>query len=215
MPKILKIEMFTDVVCPWCLVGGARLDTALAALPEGVIADIENHPFYLDPNTPAEGVVVADMLREKYGRDPKEMWERVEGEALKAGIALDLSQQPRSFPTAKAHTLIRLARDKGTQHALANALTAAYFLEHRQINDDAVLADVAERFGFTRNEAIEAVHDPVELAETAQMAESAAASGITGVPFFIFDGRFALSGAQPAEVFDRAVAMALEPAAKN
>src|SRR5215217_308153 len=91
MTKLLKIDVFTDVVCPWCLVGSARLDKAVAALSDDVDVVIENHPFYLDPNTPAEGVIVADMLREKYGKDPKEMWERVEIDTSLPGLALDLS----------------------------------------------------------------------------------------------------------------------------
>jgi predicted DsbA family dithiol-disulfide isomerase len=107
MAKLLKIDVFTDVVCPWCLVGSARLDQALANLPNDIEVEVENHPFYLDPTVPAEGVDVGEMLKEKYGRDPKEMWERVESEAAKAGITLDLSQQPRMFNTAKAHTLTR------------------------------------------------------------------------------------------------------------
>src|SRR5690606_24056924 len=127
-----KIDVFTDIVCPWCLVGSIRLDRALAKLPADIQVEVENLPFYLDPDTPAEGVVVADMLRQKYGRDPKGLWERVEGEARMSGIDLDLSLQPRSYPTAKAHTLVRVANARGTGHALANAITAAYFLDHRQ-----------------------------------------------------------------------------------
>lgn len=123
MSRTLKIDLFTDVVCPWCLVGSARLDKAIAALPADVTADVENHPFYLDPNTPPEGYDVAEMLQSKYGRDPHEMWARPEAEARQSGIDLDLSRQPRTFPTQKAHTLVRLARVKGTQHALANAIT--------------------------------------------------------------------------------------------
>ena len=141
---------------------------------------MENHPFYLDPNTPPEGVVVADMLREKYGREPKEMWERVEGEARKSGIALDLSKQPRSFPTQKAHTIIRLAKPKGTQHALANAITAAYFLEHRQVNEDAVLAEIASGFGFTREEALADMHDLHELADQPRAGDRRGAAGHPG-----------------------------------
>jgi predicted DsbA family dithiol-disulfide isomerase len=207
----LKIDLFTDIVCPWCLVGSARLDQAIARLPEDVEVDVENHPFYLDPSTPAEGVVVADMLRKKYGRDPKEMWERVENEARKSGIDLDLSRQPRSYPTAKGHTLIRLARVKGTQHALANAIVWAYFMDHRLINDDEVLADIASQHGFSREEAIVILRDPDELGTTHDLAVDAAQQGIRGVPFFIFDGRFAVSGCQPDGVFDRAFAAALDP----
>jgi predicted DsbA family dithiol-disulfide isomerase len=201
MTKLLKIDVFTDVVCPWCLVGSARLDKAIAALPPDIEVDVENHPFYLDPTTPAEGVVVADMLRERYHRDPKEMWARVEAEASKTGIALDLSQQPRMFPTAKAHTLTRLARPLGTQHQLANAIASAYFLDHRQINDDEVLADLAAAHGFERADALRLINDPRELALTERLAHEAAEQGINGVPFFVFGNRYAMSGAQPQEVF--------------
>lgn len=211
--RTLKIDLFTDIVCPWCLVGSARLDQAIAGLPNDVVVDIENHPFYLDPNTPPEGVDVAQMLREKYGRDPKEMWARVEGEAKKSGIDLDLSRQPRSFPTQKAHTIIRLAREKGTQHDLANAIASAYFLGHSQVNEDEVLAGIATQFGFTREEALADMHDARELAISHELAIDAARQGIQGVPFFIFDNRFAVSGCQPQEVFGMAFSKALEEAA--
>jgi predicted DsbA family dithiol-disulfide isomerase len=209
MTKLLKIDVFTDVVCPWCLVGSARLDKAIAELPDDVEVVVENHPFYLDPNTPAEGVVVADMLREKYGKEPSEMWARVEGEARKAGVELDLSRQPRMFPTKKAHTITRLAKPLGIQHELANAIANAYFLEHRQINDDNVLADIAAEFGFDRGDAIDAMNDENELAITEQLANDAAAQGIRGVPFFVFGEKYALSGAQPDEVFERALAQTI------
>ncbi|HWU18059.1 MAG TPA: DsbA family oxidoreductase [Devosia sp.] len=210
MSKILKVDVFTDVVCPWCLVGSARLDTALAALPDDIEVVVENHPFYLDPSVPPEGVDVGEMLREKYGKDPREMWARVEGEAKKAGIDLDLSQQPRMFNTAKAHTITRLAKPMGIQHELANAIAEAYFLEHRQINDDNVLADIAVAFGYDRGDALDAMNDENELSITEQLATQAAQQGIRGVPFFIFGEKYALSGAQPDEVFAKALAQTIE-----
>jgi predicted DsbA family dithiol-disulfide isomerase len=205
MAKLLKIDVFTDVVCPWCLVGSARLDQALARLPDDIEVVVENHPFYLDPTVPPEGVDVGQMLQEKYGRDPKEMWARVEGEAEKAGVTLDLSKQPRMFNTAKAHTITRLSKPNGNQHELANAIADAYFLEHRQINDDNVLADIAVQFGWDRGDALDAINDENELAITAQLATSAAEQGIRGVPFFVFGEKYALSGAQPDEVFASAL----------
>jgi predicted DsbA family dithiol-disulfide isomerase len=189
MAKLLKIDVFTDVVCPWCLVGSARLDQAVARLGDEVEV----------------GVDVGEMLRTKYGRDPKEMWERVEGEARKAGIALDLSQQPRMFNTAKAHTITRLSKPNGNQHELANAIADAYFLEHRQINDDNVLADIAAEFGWDRGDALDAMNDADLLQATEQLAKDAAQQGIRGVPFFVFGEKYALSGAQPDEVFDQAL----------
>lgn len=210
MTRKLKIDLFTDTVCPWCLVGSARLDQAIAELPADVDVDVENHPFYLDPNTPPEGVLVADKLREKYGRDPRELWARVEGEAKASGIDLDLSQQPRSYPTAKGHTLVRLARVKGTQHALANAIAEAYFLGRRQINDDDVLAEIAVRYGYSREEALQVLHDPDEIGITHDLAVLAARQGINGVPFFVLNHHYAMSGCQPQEVFSQALQMALD-----
>lgn len=205
MAKLLKIDVFTDVVCPWCLVGSARLDQAIASLSDDVEVEIENHPFYLDPSVPPEGVDVGEMLRHKYGRDPAEMWARVESEAQKAGITLDLSRQPRMFNTAKAHTLTRLSKPNGNQHELANAIAEAYFLDHRQINDDNVLIDIAAEYGWDRGDAMDAINDENELAITAELATSAAQQGIRGVPFFVFAEKYALSGAQPDEVFAQAI----------
>jgi predicted DsbA family dithiol-disulfide isomerase len=209
----IKIDVWTDVVCPWCLIGSVRLDTAIAGLPADVSVEVENHPFYLDPNTPPEGYDVGEMLRAKYGREPREIWARAEEQAKLSGIDLDLSRQPRTFPTQKAHTIVRMARPKGTQHALANAIAAAYFLEHRQVNDDQVLAGIAAGFGFTEAEALGDMRDPRALEESHQLAIWAAQQGIQGVPFFIFDGRFALSGAQPQEVFEMAFRKVMDDAA--
>lgn len=205
MARLLKIDVFTDVVCPWCLVGSARLDQAIARLPEDIEVMVENHPFYLDPTVPPEGVDVGEMLKAKYGRDPKEMWARVEGEARKSGIDLDLSKQPRMFNTAKAHTITRLSKPNGNQHELANAIAEAYFLDHRQINDDNTLADIAVAFGWDRGDALDAMNDANELSITEQLATSAAQQGIRGVPFFVFGEKYALSGAQPDEVFAQAL----------
>ena len=109
--------------------------------------------------------------------------------------------------------MVRLAHPKGTQHALANAIAEAYFLEHRQVNDDHVLADIAAEHGFTREEALGDRRDPRELEQSHQLALWAAQQGIQGVPFFIFDGKFALSGAQPQEVFAAAFKKVLDDAA--
>ena len=211
--RAIKIDLFTDVVCPWCLIGSKRLDDAIARLPADITVDVENRPFYLDPDTPPEGYDVAEMLRRKYGRDPRTIWARAEEQAQLSGIDLDLSKQPRTFPTQKAHTLVRLARPKGTQHALANAIAWAYFMDHRQVNEDEVLAGIAAEHGFTREEALSDMRDPRELEESHQLAIWAAQQGIQGVPFFIFDGKFALSGAQPQEVFEMAFKKVMEEAA--
>jgi predicted DsbA family dithiol-disulfide isomerase len=209
MARSLSIDLFTDTVCPWCLVGALRLDKAIAKLPADVTVVLERQPFYLDPNTPPEGHDVGEMLRRKYGRDPREIWAHCEAEARRSGIELDLSKQPRTFPTQKGHTLVRLARTKGTQHALANDIAWTYFMEHRQINDDEVLAGIATRHGYAHEEALQVLRDPDELGVTHDLAIDALQTGIQGVPFFVFDNRFSLPGCMPEEVFDRALRIAI------
>lgn len=206
----LSIDLVTDIVCPWCFIGLTRLDRALAET--GTEAKITHHPYFLDPDLPPEGVDVAERLKAKYGGDIGAMFARVEAEARKSGIALDLSKQPRQRPTDRAHALIAAAGPKGTQHALARALFEAHFLASRNIADADVLAEIAAAHGFTDAEARAAIADADALAETRKQAAAMADMGIGGVPFFVFDRRLALSGAQPEPVFADALRQAVSTA---
>lgn len=202
----IQIDVVTDIVCPWCFIGVVRLHKVLAE--NGIPARVVHHPFFLDPSVPPEGIDVAEKLRKRFGGDPSAMFARVEAEARKSGIALDLSKQPRQRPTAAAHTLIRHALDKGTQDALATALFEAHFMAARNVADPDVLVEIGTQHGFTADEARRIVTDPSELEITRQDAAAAAEGGISGVPFFVFNRRLALSGCQPEDVFEQALAQA-------
>lgn len=202
----IQIDVVTDIVCPWCFIGVVRLHKVLAE--NGIPARVVHHPFFLDPSVPPEGIDVAEKLRKRFGGDPSAMFARVEAEARKSGIALDLSKQPRQRPTAAAHTLIRHALDKGTQDALATALFEAHFMAARNVADPDVLVEIGTQHGFTADEARRIVTDPAELEITRQDAAAAAEGGISGVPFFVFNRRLALSGCQPEDVFEQALAQA-------
>jgi len=199
----LTIEVFVDVVCPWCLLGHARLERVLATLDRPVA--VRYRPFLLDPETPPEGTDIPEMLNRKYGPGFRRIWERLEAEARKAGIDLDLSKQARSFPTERAHTLIRHAAGKGTQRALVRDLLHANFIDARNVSDPAVLVDVARPHGFSPEEVTRLTADPDELAATLEEAQQAVAMGVHGVPLFVFGGRVALSGAQPEETLRAAI----------
>jgi predicted DsbA family dithiol-disulfide isomerase len=205
--KPLQIDLFADVVCPWCFVGSERLERVLATL--GRPARVVHHPFLLDPGTPAEGVDVPARLRRKYGVPPEQLWARLEAEARKSDLELDLSKQRWSYPTARAHTLMRHAAAKGTQRALVRALYRAYFQEARNIHDPAVLAEIAAPHGFSADEVAGLIADEQELDETRDEARAAAQAGIDGVPFFVFDDRLAVAGAQPEAVLRAAIDRAL------
>lgn len=206
-PEPLRIDLFADVVCPWCFVGHERLERVLAA--SGRAARITHHPFMLDPHTPPEGDDVPARLRRKYGVPPERLWARLEAEARKSGLELDLARQRLSYPTARAHTLIRHAEGKGTQDALVRALYRANFIDARNIHDPAVLAEVAAPHGFTADEVTRLVTDEAELATTHEIARAAAATGIGGVPFFVFGERLAVAGAQPEGVLAAAIEKAV------
>ncbi|RDE08045.1 DsbA family oxidoreductase [Pelagibacterium lacus] len=214
MTQAIRIDLFTDIVCPWCLIGTARLDQALALLDDAVKVEIFHHPFLLDPSTPEAGQNTKERLEAKYGGDIGAMQGRVEAAARDAGVPLDLSVQPMSYPTVKPHTLIRSAAPE-QQYALAKAFAAAYFLEGRDITDNALLADIAAAHGFDREAALALITDQAELDTTKAMAVSASQQGINGVPFFIFNNQFAISGGQPPEVFARAFRVALGQEALN
>ena len=208
MTKSIHIDLFTDIVCPWCLIGTARLDQALAALDPEVKVDITHHPFLLDPSTPREGRHTKQWLEAKYGGDVSAMQGRVEQTAREVGIPLDMSVQPMSYPTIEPHTLIRLA-PPAHQYGLAKAYARAYFLEGRNITDRDLLADIAAEHGYAREDALALLADENEHNTTQAMAVSAAQQGVNGVPFFIFNNQFAISGGQPPEVFARAFRVAL------
>src|SRR5690606_22258719 len=135
----IHIDLFSDPVCPWCLVGLARLNAALSELPDDVGVEIMHHPFLLDASAPLDGEDVAEMLTRKYGRDPSEMWDRLEAEAARSGIDLDMRKQKIRYPSQRAQALIAAAASKGTQHELAVAIGHACYLDARNISDPDVL----------------------------------------------------------------------------
>jgi predicted DsbA family dithiol-disulfide isomerase len=165
----------------------------------------------LDPNTPPEGKNIPEELRRKYGRDPAPMFARVEAEARASGIKLELAKQPLMVPTARAHTLMQKTPIE-KQHALAKDLFEAYFLDARNISEIDVLAELAVVHGHVADDVARWLADPEELAATKREAEQAARMGIQGAPFFVIDSALAISGAQPEDVFRRALLQAREQA---
>lgn len=215
MHDALRIDIVSDVVCPWCLVGLQRLDNALARLPADVSVELVHHPFLLDPEAPIEGEDVVAMLRRKYGRDPFDSWDRIEREAAASGLALDMRRQKTRYASQRAMALISAAAEKGTQHALERAIAHAYYLDARDIADLDVLAEIAAANGFAADEARFIAGDPARATAVEQQARAMVAQGIGGVPFFVFGQRFALSGCQPEPVFDETLAAALAPEAAD
>lgn len=192
---MLQIDLYTEITCPWCIIGHHRLDKVLAERFPELQVDIRQHPVLLLPDAPAEGLYIPDLLRSRYGvTDPKASFARPEAEARASGLDLDLSRQPWTYRTQAAHGLVLAARERGTQHRLAVAITHAHFLEAKTISDADVLADIAVAHGFERQEARALALDPEQHRRVEREASQAMAAGVRSVPHFVFGGRIAING---------------------
>lgn len=209
--SVMRIAVYSDIACPWCFIGMRRLESVLDEWDGDVQFQVQHRAYMLNPDAPEGGIDYHKELARKYGSsDLRPMFARVEAAARESGLELDLSRQTRSYSTIGAHTLLRHAESRGTQLELADAFFVAYFIDARDISDRAVLTEVATTHGFSADEVARILDDEAELTVTRREALQASADGVTGVPFFILDDRYSISGAQSVETFRRAITMALQ-----
>ena len=204
----MRIDVFSDVVCPWCFVGKRRLDAALATAGLGD-AEVHWHAFQLNPDLPPGGVDRREYMRQKFGDEANvaRIHERVSEAGRSAGIEFRFDRITRSPNTFDAHRLLKLAEAQQRQGAVKEALLSAYFLEGRDVGDRAVLTEIAAQTGMEGDIAVWLAGDAGAEETRADLA-AAARFEISGVPFFIFGGRYAIAGAQPPEVFAQVLAEA-------
>ena len=203
MTNRIAIDIVSDAVCPWCFIGKRRLEAALARLPADVDVAIGWRPFQLNPDMPAEGMDRKTYLATKFGGDEraKDIYARVSDAASSSGLALDFRKIGRTPNTVNAHRLIGFAGRTGKQDAVVEALFQAYFQEGRDIGDLATLTDVATACGLNA-ETVRRYLDSDEDTERVRAEDAMARRmGIQGVPCFIFNRKYAVSGAQEPEVF--------------
>lgn len=206
----LKIDLYSDIVCPWCIIGQHRLDKVLSERFPSLDVDIEHHPFELHPGAPPEGFKLEDYFRMRgiNVADAGSVFARPEAEARASGLdlKLSLSRQPFIYRTVHAHTLLRHARERGTQHALSKALMQAFFFESQNISDKSVLAKIAAKHGFSIEEADSILADPKEQAESEKQIAVSRAKGVRSVPTFDIGGLVMGGGSedQIAEAIARA-----------
>ena len=197
----LRVDVFSDVVCPWCFVGKRRLERAIELLGDEARIEVTWRPFQLNPTMPREGIERREYRARKFGS-------LAQSEALDARLAavgravgLDfrfdgISRTPNTFD---AHRLLRLAHERGVQDAVAEGLFRAYFVEGRDVGDHAVLADVAVGAGLHRDEVVRYLASTEGVAQVADEEAEGRGLGIDGVPFFVVEGKYGISGAQPPE----------------
>lgn len=209
--KTLKIDFVSDVVCPWCAVGLGGLTTALDRLKlEGIAADITFQPFELNPQMAPEGENIVEHIGKKYGSTPEQSAqnrEMIRARAAEVGFDMRMGPDSRIWNTFDAHRLLHWAGEAAPdkQEALKRALFTAHFTDNRNITDARVLTEAAEAAGLDRAEAAEVLASGRYAPEVRAAEDLWRARGITSVPAVVVEGKYLISGGQPAAAFEQAL----------
>jgi predicted DsbA family dithiol-disulfide isomerase len=210
MTTPITIDVVSDVVCPWCYVGKMRLQAALAARTD-IAPEIRWRPFFLDPTVPREGKPRIDYITGKFGGVEKitPAHQRLTGIGKDIGIDFQFEKIDVQPNTLDAHRLISWASTEGKADALVEYLFSDFFVNGVNLADQASLAAAAARAGMDEAKVRADLASDKDEEIIAKQAQAASASGIGGVPFFVFAGKVAVSGAQEAEVLSSAIDQAL------
>ena len=200
----LNIDIISDVVCPWCYIGKRRIEAALELYaeenPGAEKPTITWRPFQLNPDLPAEGMSRQDYVTRKFGAARgKDVYARVAGVGTEVGIPFAFDKIVRQPNTLAAHSLIGLALEFGLQDQVKEALMHAYFIDGVDLTKTENLVAIAIAAGLDKAAAEKCLADPVARASVQEEDNRARAIGVEGVPFFIFNGKVAISGAHEPE----------------
>src|SRR6476661_191704 len=211
----MKVEIWSDIACPWCYVGKRRFERALAQFEHAGDVEVVWRSFELDPNAPRTYAESQDeLLAKKYGmpvEKARAMNERMTGEARKEGLAFHLDRV-KVGNTFDAHRLVHLAAESGRADAMKERLMRAYFTEGEAVGDPATLVRLGAEIGLDEARVREVVNGDAYATDVRADEARARSFGISGVPFFAIDERYGVSGAQPAEVLLGALRQAYEEA---
>lgn len=203
----LKIDIVSDVVCPWCIIGYKQLQKALDIIGDEVETQITWHPFELNPQMAPEGEGISEHVARKYGASPEQSAAnraRLKETGERLGFAFNHAPGMRIYNTFKAHQLLTWAGDahgSDAQTRLKMALFTAYFQDNRDVSDEEVLLDVVAGVGMDPEDGRAVLNDPDNEAAVRAHLDHWIEQGISGVPAIIFDGKYLVPGAQEAETF--------------
>lgn len=210
----MQIDIISDAVCPWCFIGKRNLEKSLETYasqhPDAEAPQVRWHPFQLNPSLAAGGIPRAQYTSSKFGgaERAREIYQRIADAGAAAGIEFhfdDIKVQPN---TVDAHQLILLAGQVDAQDGVVESLFEGFFLEGRNLADRESLLDLAQRGGLPRADAERCLTEQLLRKTVEEQDEHARKLGVEGVPFFVFDNKLAVSGAQPPEVLVQAMSEA-------
>lgn len=215
-PQALRIDIVSDVVCPWCIIGYKQLERALAMVGDEVEPEIRWHPFELNPGMAPEGEDTGEHIRRKYGVTPEQSAanrQRLQDTGDRVGFSFNYGAGMRIYNSFKAHQLLHWAGERygsDAQTQLKLALFAAYFQDHADISDEEALIDVVGQVGLDAESARDALNDPDNERQVRGHLNFWIEQGISGVPAVIFDQKYLVPGAQEAETFANVIRKVIE-----
>jgi predicted DsbA family dithiol-disulfide isomerase len=203
MKPTIRIDVVSDVVCPWCYIGKRRLEKAIDSLNHQYDFDVHYHPFELNPTIPAQGLNQKEYLSNKFGGESRynQITQHVTSVAASEGLEFNFSKQGVSPNTRLAHRIIHLAEDAGVQKAAVEALFKAYFTDGLDLSNKENLIAVATQAGLNKDAVMELLKSDDREAEVIAAEQEMQRHGITGVPFYIINSKYGVSGAQPSTTF--------------
>lgn len=199
---VVQVDIVSDVMCPWCIIGFRQLEQALGATGTG--ARIRWHPFELNPDMPPEGQNLAAHITEKYGATPEQSAQnRAHMQTLgtQLGIAFNFDKDSRIVNSFAAHQLLDFALAKGLQHPMKLALFEAHFTDGKDVSDVATLLDIAAAVGLDRAAAAQVLDSGALVDSVRDKQKFWTSRGISGVPSMVFGGKYLLTGAQGAKTY--------------
>jgi predicted DsbA family dithiol-disulfide isomerase len=199
---MVRIEILSDTICPWCFIGKRRLERALAARPE-LRVEVAWRPFQLNPDMPAEGMEREAYYAAKFGdgKTRAAIFARVIAAGAEEGIAFNFPAIRRTPNTLSSHRLIRWAGEFGRQNAVVELIFRRYFLDGENIGDHTVLVAIAREAGLDAAAIAARLAENIDIDRVLAEDQYARSLGIRGVPFFIVDRKYAVSGAQDPSIF--------------
>lgn len=204
--KIIRIDVVSDVVCPWCYIGKRRLEKAIEGtqiLDNVQVNDIEiiYRAYQLDPSVPQEGMDFQTYMENRFGAGFVSKFQQVEQAGKTEGLNFDFASLPKAINTFTLHRILTIALQDGIQAEVKEAFMKAYFVDKQDLTQEKTLITLLEKYGWSAEKTLSIINSDEATDGVKEEMNYYRQLGVTGVPFFIFNQKYAVSGAQPSEVF--------------
>jgi predicted DsbA family dithiol-disulfide isomerase len=204
--NVIRIDVVSDVVCPWCYIGKRRLEKAIEDTQSSDNVQVKEveiiyRAYQLDPSVPTTGMDFQIYMQNRFGNNFVEKFHQVEQVAQVEGLDFDFSKLPKAINTFTLHRILTVALQDGIQSEVKEAFMKAYFVDKQDLTQENILVELLEECGWAAEKTLSIIHSEIATDEVKAEMNYYQQLGVTGVPFFIFNQKYAVSGAQPSEVF--------------